>query len=446
MHLYGTQELNALGHLTIGGVDTVDLASEYGTPLYVFDEALLRRNCRAYMDAFARHWGGEYAVAYASKAFMVTAMAALAHSEGLHLDVVSGGEIATALKAGVPAERLFFHGNNKSPDELEFALQVGLGRIMVDSVDELELLADLAGRLGKRPRIFLRLTPGVSAHTHHYIATGQLDSKFGIAIETGAAMAAMRQALATPAVELVGLHCHIGSQIFDLEGYVAAANRMLDFMAQVRRELGWTCGELNLGGGLGVRYTDEDAPTTPDHLAQVLCTAVKAKLADLDLPEPRLVVEPGRSIVGEAGTTIYTVGTIKDIPGIRTYVSVNGGMNDNIRPALYQAQYDILLANKANEPAVKVVSVAGRSCESGDMLFHDVAVPAGIERGDLLAAFTTGAYNYSMASHYNRFPKPAVVFVKDGQADLVVRRETWDDVVAYDLVPDRLKAAVGSAQ
>lgn len=446
MHLYGTQAINAQGHLTIGGVDAVDLAREFGTPLYVFDEALIRRNCRAYMEAFRKYWGGEFAVAYASKAFMVTAMAALAHQEGLHLDVVSGGEIATALKAGVPAEKLFFHGNNKSPEELEFALREGVGRIMVDSVHELELLAALAAGTGQRPRIFFRLTPGVSAHTHHYISTGQLDSKFGIPIETGAAMAAVRQALATPAVELVGLHCHIGSQIFDLEGYVAAAGRMVDFMAQVWRETGWICGELNMGGGLGVRYTAEDTPTTPDRLAEVLCGALKAKLAEHGLPQPRLVTEPGRSIVAEAGTTLYTIGTIKEIPGIRTYVSVNGGMNDNIRPALYQARYDVLVANKAHEPAVKVVTIAGRACESGDMLFHDVAVPASIQRGDLLAAFTTGAYNYSMASHYNRFPKPAVVFVQDGRADLVVRRESWDDLLAFDVVPDRLKAAVPAAQ
>lgn len=446
MHLYGTQAINTLGHLTIGGVDAVELAREFGTPLYVVDEELVRRNCRAYLDAFRTHWDGDFAVAYAAKAFMIAAMAALAHQEGLHLDVVSGGEITTALKAGVPAARLFFHGNNKSPEELELALQEGVGRIMVDSTDELAVLAALAARLGQRPRIFFRLTPGVSAHTHHYISTGQLDSKFGIAIETGAALAAVQQALATPAVELVGLHCHIGSQIFDLEGYVAAADRMVDFMARARRETGWTCPELNMGGGLGVRYTDADTPTTPAHLARVLCAAVRDRLASHDLPLPRLIVEPGRSIVAEAGTTLYSVGTIKEIPGIRTYVSVNGGMNDNIRPALYQARYDILVANKAGEPAVKVVTVAGRACESGDMLFHDVAVPASIQRGDLVAAFTTGAYNYSMASHYNRFPKPAVVFVRDGRADLVVRRETWDDLTAFDVVPERLKAATAAAQ
>lgn len=446
MHLYGTQAVNSQGHLTIGGCDVVDLVREFGTPLYVFDEALIRRNCRAYLEALRTHWDGPFAVAYASKAFLCLAMAALAYQEGLHLDVVSGGEITTALKAGVPADRLFFHGNNKGPDELELALKAGVGRIIVDSLHELELLARLAAAAGVRPRIYFRLTPGVSAHTHHYISTGQLDSKFGIPIATGDAMAAVERALAMPEVELVGLHCHIGSQIFDLGGYRAAAERMVEFMAAARDRTGWVCPELNMGGGLGVRYTAEDTPTTPMHLAEVLCGTLKELLARHRLPTPRLVLEPGRSIVGEAGTTLYTVGTIKEIPGVRTYVSVNGGMNDNPRPALYQAKYEVVVANKMHEPHVRTVTVAGRACESGDMLFHDVRVPQSLQPGDILAAFVTGAYNYSMASHYNRFPKPAAVFVLDGRADLVVQRETWEDLLAFDRLPERLRAGAPVAR
>lgn len=438
MHLYGTQAIDAEGHLTIGGVRAADLAQRFGTPLYVFDEALIRRNCQAYMEAFRTRWP-DFVVAYASKAFLCTAMAALAHQEGLYLDVVSGGELTTALTAGVPAEHLIFHGNNKSPAELDLALEAGAGRIVVDSLAELELLAGLAAQKGVRPRIAFRITPGVEAHTHHYISTGQLDSKFGISIAGGAALAAVRQALATPAVELTGLHCHIGSQIFDLTGYQAAAERMVDFMAEVRQETGWTCPELNMGGGLGIRYTAEDTPTTPEKLVALLTETVRARAEAHGLPLPRLIVEPGRSIVAEAGTTLYTVGTIKEIPGVRTYLAVDGGMGDNPRPALYQAKYEAVVANKAAKDRTRVVSVAGRACESGDMLIWDLPVAGSVGRGDILAVFATGAYNYSMASHYNRFPKPAVVFVRDGQADLVVARETWEDLMRYDRLPSRLQ-------
>jgi diaminopimelate decarboxylase len=443
MHYYGTAEKNERGHLTIGGVDATELAEEFGTPLYVMDEALIRRNCRAYTGAFASYYPNAE-VAFASKAFLCTAMVSLVEQESMSLDVVSGGEIATALKAGYPMGKTYFHGNNKTVEELELALKVGVGRIIVDSVHELELLNQVAWKLGITPKIYLRLTPGVSAHTHHYISTGQLDSKFGIPIEMGLALDATKMALAMAHVELVGFHCHIGSQIFDLTGYQVAVNRMLGFVAAVKAETGFLALELNLGGGLGVRYTESDDPTTPDVLIKYMTDAVKAECTALGLTLPKLIVEPGRSIVGEAGTTLYTIGTVKEIPGIRTYVSVDGGMGDNIRPALYQAEYECVVANKLNEPATKLVTVAGRYCESGDKLIIDTHVAEDVTTGDVLAVFSTGAYNYAMASHYNRYPKPPVVFVIDGHADLVVRRETFAEMAAFDLLPARLQAKVTS--
>jgi diaminopimelate decarboxylase len=443
MYFYGTASKNEQGHLTIGGVDTLALAREFGTPLYVMDETLVRQNCRAYVDAF-REYYPDATVAYASKAFLCTAMASLVEQEGMSLDVVSGGEIATALHAGFPMERTFFHGNNKTIAEIELALKSGVGRIVVDSIHELELLDKVAGRVGITPKIYLRLTPGVGAHGHHYISTGQLDSKFGLPIETGMAMEATKLVLSLQYVNLAGFHCHIGSQIFDLEGYRVAARVMLKFVAEVKAVTGFEALELNLGGGLGVRYTDQDAPRKPAELIKFQTDTVKAYCAEYGLKLPRLVVEPGRSIVGEAGTTLYTIGTVKEIPGIRTYVSVDGGMGDNIRPALYQAEYDSVVANKVDEPAEKVVTVAGRYCESGDKLLIDVKLANSIDTGDVLAVFTTGAYNYSMASHYNRYPKPAVVFVADGKADLVVRRETFEEMAAFDVVPERFQAKAHS--
>lgn len=441
MKYYGTAAKNAAGHLTIGGIDVVDLARDFGTPLYIMDEALIRQNCRAYVNAFREYYPNA-AVAYAGKAFLTTAMVALVEQESMYLDVVSGGEIATAVKAGFPMSRTIFHGNNKTVDEIELALKVGAGRIVVDSVHELELLNQVAWKVGITPKIYFRLTPGVSAHTHHYISTGQLDSKFGIPIEMGLAMEATKHALALPHVELTGFHCHIGSQIHDLEGYRVAAGVMLRFLADVKAETGFVTPELDLGGGLGVRYTDEDTPPPVAELVKLMTDAVRSGCAEHGLDLPKLLVEPGRSIVGEAGTTLYTVGTVKEIPGIRTYISVDGGMGDNIRPALYQAVYESVVANKLNSPAEKVVTVAGRFCESGDKLLIDTAVANDLEPGDLLSVFTTGAYNYAMASHYNRFPKPAVVFVMDGQADLVVRRESFEEMSAFDLIPERLQAKV----
>jgi diaminopimelate decarboxylase len=442
-HFYGTATRNEQDHLVIGGVDVVDLAAEFGTPLYIMDEALIRANCRAYRTAFESAYPN-VTIAYASKAFLVTAMVALVEQEGCALDVVSGGEIYTARAAGYPMAKTFFHGNNKTRAEIEYALESGVGRFISDTEQELRLINQVAGEMGVKASVMLRLSPGVGAHTHEYITTGQLDSKFGFPIETGAALAAARLALSLEHVVLTGFHCHIGSQIFELTGFGLAAERMIDFLAQVRDELGFTAIDLNLGGGLGVRYTKEDTPATPGALAAVVIPAVKKGLERHGLPFPRLIFEPGRSIVAEAGTTLYTVGTIKEIPGIRTYVAVDGGMGDNIRPALYQAEYEGVIANKLSEPATKTVTVVGRYCESGDKLLIDTKLAPSVAPGDLLAVFATGAYNYTMASHYNRFAKPQVIFVRDGQAYPVTRRERYEDLAAFDLLPTHLKAKVRS--
>ncbi|HHV62190.1 MAG TPA: diaminopimelate decarboxylase [Firmicutes bacterium] len=436
MGFYGTMRINEKGHLEIGGCDTVDLARVYGTPLYVMDEAAIRQECRAFRRALeSRHADSE--VIYAGKAFSTMAMCRIADEEGLGLDVASGGEIVTALKAGFPAERIYFHGNNKSRADLEMALRARIGRFMVDNLYELEMLHDLARQLRVKAHVDFRVTPGVEAHTHEYIRTGQLDSKFGLGLQNGQAMMAVEKALAMDGIVVHGLHCHIGSQIFELESFKVACEIMMDFIAKVRRETGFTCEELNLGGGLGVRYVESDVRASVEDYASLVIDALYRKAREHNLPVPRLLVEPGRYIVGQAGTTLYTVGSIKDIPGIRKYVAVDGGYTDNPRVALYGARYHVIVANKANYDPVELVTIAGRCCESGDMLAWDVRLPR-LEPGDILAFLTTGAYHYSMSSNYNRFARPAVVFVRDGEADLVVERESYEDVAAHDRIPQRL--------
>jgi len=442
MFLHGTARINEKGHLEIGGCDTVDLAREFGTPLYIVDEALVRQRAREFREAFERT-GLRHQVAYASKAFCVMAMCRLAEEEGLSLDVVSGGELHTALKAGFPPERIHFHGNNKTPDEIAMALDAGIGCFVVDNFVELALLEAMAAERGRRVNILLRVTPGVEAHTHDFIATGKQDSKFGFDLESGAAHEAVRQALELEHLELIGVHSHIGSQIFEVEGFRMAAEKMMAFAVDVRDRWGKTFSALNFGGGFGIRYVEGDKPLPPGTYVQAIADTVIAACRASGYPLPEIWIEPGRSIVGDAGTTLYTVGTYKEIPGIRKYVAVDGGMTDNPRPALYGAKYEAILANRANEPATEVVSVAGKCCESGDMLIWDLPLPP-VKPGDLLAVFCTGAYNYAMASNYNRIPRPAVVFVRDGEADLVVARETYDDIVSLDRIPDRMrKQAVG---
>lgn len=441
MYLHGTSRVNEQGHLEIGGVDATELAAKFGTPLYVFDEQLMRETMRAYKSAWAAT-GLRYEVAYASKAFCTLAMCRLVAEEGLALDVVSGGELHTALKANFPPEQIHFHGNNKTPDEIEQALAAGIGAFVVDNFHELALVGALAVQQGVVADVLLRLAPGVEVHTHEYISTGKEDSKFGFDLASGSAERAVKQAVQTPGVRLVGLHSHIGSQIFETEGFKLAIDIVASFYAQAVKE--WGAQDLsvfNVGGGFGIRYTEEDAPLQIREYIEAIASAVKASFDRLGLAYPEVVIEPGRSIVGNAGTTLYTVGSSKDIPGVRKYVSVNGGMTDNPRPALYQAVYEAMLANRANEAAAEVVSIAGKACESGDMLIWDAKLPA-VQAGDILAVSSTGAYNYSMASNYNRIARPAVVFVQNGEADLVVKRESYDDVISLDVVPARLMNGV----
>ena len=423
--------VNKEGHLTIGGISTVSLAEKYGTPLYVMDENLIRDNIRSFKKSIERYYAGHGLVAYASKAFACKAMYAICKDEGIGVDVVSGGELYTALQAGFDPENIVFHGNNKTPDELAMAVKAGVGRIVVDNISELHLLDGIARAAGKNVRIMFRIKPGVDAHTHNFIRTGQIDSKFGFALETGEAMAAVEEALKLPELTLVGLHCHIGSQIFDIEPFEHAAEVMLQFMGEIKNKYGAVLKELNLGGGFGIKYLPEHDPDDYDTYMKRVSTVVKKTTAQLGMPEPFILIEPGRSIVGPAGITLYKVGAIKEIPGIRTYVSIDGGMGDNPRYILYQSDYDVMVANKAAEQKTEVVTVAGKCCESGDLIQENASIQH-VEVGDVLAVLATGAYNYSMASNYNRIPRAAVVFVKDGRDRLAIRRETYDDLVLCD--------------
>ena len=425
-------KVNPNGNLEIGGCDCVALAQKYGTPLYVMDEEMIRKNCRTYKNSIEKHYDGNGLVLYASKAFSCKAIYRIAKEEGLGIDVVSGGELYTALSVGFPVEKIYFHGNNKTADELCMALENDIGRIVVDNIYELELLDRLAREYGKRPKILFRIKPGIDAHTHSFIRTGQIDSKFGVALETGEAREIIAQALKLAHVEVVGVHCHIGSQIFDSEPFQLAAERLADFIASIRDEFGITLRELNLGGGYGIKYLSDDQPISYDCYIEKVSTEIKRIASEKGVELPFVLMEPGRSIVGEAGITLYTVGAVKDIPGVRKYVSVDGGMGDNPRYALYQAEYEAAVANRpAGEPR-ELVTVVGKYCESGDILIKDIELPR-VQPGDTLAVLSTGAYNYSMASNYNRMPRPAVVMVNQGRDTLIVRRESYEDLIRNDL-------------
>lgn len=438
--MYGTARVNDYDHLEIGGCDTVDLAKEFGTPLYIMDESFIRDNCRMFRDNLKKlHENSE--VIYAGKAFLTMQMCRLIEEESLSLDVVSGGELYTAIKSEFPSSRIYFHGNNKSYDELKMALDYGVGHIVVDNFYELEMLRDLTKRQQNKVKVLLRLTPGIEAHTHDYIKTGQLDSKFGFGIENGQAIMAVERALSIKGIKLVGLHCHIGSQIFETEPYKDAVEIMLRLVKDIKTKFNYEIEEMDFGGGYGIKYVKEDRPLTIKDYITALVEAVKSWSQNLDIKVPKILIEPGRAIVGEAGTTLYTIGSIKDIPSVRKYVSVDGGMGDNIRPALYGAKYSALLANKANHIPEEIVSIAGKCCESGDMLIWDIKLPR-ITPGDILAVFSTGAYHYSMASNYNMLPRPAVVFVKDGKPCLAVRRQTYEDLLRYEVFNSDSKRSV----
>ncbi|WP_208558754.1 diaminopimelate decarboxylase [Marinilactibacillus kalidii] len=421
----GNMRINDKNHLEIGGVDTISLAEKYATPLYVYDTGLIKSRLNEFKDAFSSYEKATQ-VAYASKAFSSLALYELLAKESISLDVVSGGELFLAIKAGFPASKIHFHGNNKSHHELVEALNADIGCIVVDNFTELDMINQLTTLHQKQMKVLIRITPGVEAHTHEYITTGQEDSKFGFDLASGQAKEAIELAQSLKYIDLIGLHAHIGSQIFETVGYEVVIERLLQHTVDWKKQFGFDLKVLNVGGGFGIRYTKEDAPLPIKDYAMSIMNSVRKQADNFELELPEIWVEPGRSIVGEAGTTLYTVGTQKMIPNVRKYVSVDGGMADNIRPALYDAKYTGVLANKVYAKYDSTVSIAGKACESGDMLIWDLDLPE-IEQGDYLAVLSTGAYGYSMASNYNRLPRPAVVFVEDGIDFLAIRRETYED-------------------
>ncbi|MFD1707092.1 diaminopimelate decarboxylase [Siminovitchia sediminis] len=439
MYLHGTASVNGEGHLEIGGCDTVELVEKYGTPLYVYDVELIRSRARSFKKMFDKH-GVKSQVAYASKAFSSIAMLQLVHEEGLSLDVVSGGELYTAIAANFPLEKVHFHGNNKSEEELEMALEYQIGCIVVDNFHELHMLHHLCQERNQHVNILLRVTPGIEAHTHDYILTGQEDSKFGFDLENGQAETALAVALESGYLNVLGTHCHIGSQIFETSGFIHAAKKVLEKLSEWKNEYQFTPKVLNLGGGFGIRYTEEDKPLLPEQYVEELITEVRKETKRLSMPMPEIWIEPGRSLVGDAGTTLYSIGSKKEVPNIRKYIAVDGGMSDNIRPALYDAKYEAVLANRVHDKQDDIVSIAGKCCESGDMLIWDLPLP---EPGsnDILAVFCTGAYGYAMANNYNRIPRPPVVFVENGKSRLVVKRETYEDLIRLD-VPFNEKSTI----
>lgn len=419
-------QVNQAGELTIGGVTATSLAQKYQTPLYVYDVNSIRNQMRAFKTVFInRHI--DYAVSYASKAFATVAMYEVAAQEDIHLDVVSGGEIQTALAANFPMANVSFNGNNKSAEELEMAIDNGLGTIILDNFYEINLLHDLLAERNQKQNVLLRITPGVEAHTHDYISTGQTDSKFGFDVNSGQAQQALAQTLADPYLNVLGVSAHIGSQIFDVTGFQMAAAKLVDLV----HEWGFEPQVINTGGGFGIRYTKEDQPLPATEFVEAIIDTITEKTTAYGMTMPTIWIEPGRAIVGPAGYNLYTIGSRKDVPGIRSYLSVDGGMGDNIRPALYEAKYEAVLANNPSAPSDQVVRVAGKYCESGDVLVWEQALPQ-TKPGDVLAVLATGAYGYSMASNYNRNPRPAVVFVEDGKDQLVVERETYTDMLRLD--------------
>ncbi|MFZ3568166.1 diaminopimelate decarboxylase [Streptomyces sp. BH097] len=417
------------GSVTVGGIEVARLAEEFGTPAYFLDEADFRARCAAWRDAF----GPDADVFYAGKAFLSRAVVRWLDEEGLNLDVCSGGELATALSAGMPAERIAFHGNNKTEEEISRAVQVGVGRIVLDSFQEIARVAHIADGLGKRQRVQIRVTVGVEAHTHEFIATAHEDQKFGIALADGQAAEAVRRALKLDGIELIGIHSHIGSQIFDMAGFEVAARRVVGLLAEIRDEHGVELPEIDLGGGLGIAYTSDDDPREPHEIAKALNEIVSRECEAADLRTPRISVEPGRAIVGPTAFTLYTVGTVKPLEGLRTYVSVDGGMSDNIRTALYDAEYTVALVSRSSDAEPMLVRVVGKHCESGDIVVKDAFLPSDVAAGDLIAVPATGAYCRSMASNYNHALRPPVVAVRDGEARVIVRRETEEDLLRLDV-------------
>lgn len=424
-------DINSSGHLQVGGVDTLTLAAKYGTPLLVYDIAKIRDQIHRFRNVFEQEHVA-YEVSYASKAFASVAIYQVMKQEQAHIDVVSGGELATAIKADFPMAKVSFHGNNKSKSELKMALEHGVGTIVVDNFHEIDLLESLLANTSKKVDVQLRITPGIAAHTNSYIATGQVDSKFGFDVESGQADKALRQLMANPQITVTGIHAHIGSQIFDVQGFEGVARKLVQIAADWQKRFGFHAQVLNVGGGFGIKYSAEDHPIHPEDFVRAIVDVVKKEVQTYGINMPAIWIEPGRSIVGPAGYTLYTIGSRKNIPGLLPYVSVDGGMGDNIRPALYDAKYEAVLARDPRAQNVEDVRIAGKYCESGDILSDRQPLPA-TKPGDVIVMLDTGAYDYAMASNYNRNPRPAVVFAENGRDQLVIKRESYDDLTHLDL-------------
>lgn len=428
--LFGTAKWNQKDHLEIGGVDTIELAKKYGTPLFVYDVQHIREMARGFKQTFEEA-GVKNKVVYASKAFSCLAVYKVLQEESLTCDVVSGGELYTAIRGGMNPRDIEFHGNNKTKSELQMAVDEGVGTIIVDNFYEIQILSEILHTEKKKQEVLFRVTPGISAETHDYILTGQADSKFGFDVASGQANEALSQLLSDDVFIVKGVHCHIGSQIFSPEGFIAAINIIFDLLNTWKLKMNYLAEVFNIGGGFGIQYTQADTPVSPSEFVKTIIHQVKEACQKNDYPLPEIWIEPGRSIVAEAGVTLYSVGAQKEVPGIRKFVSVDGGMGDNIRPALYDAAYNAVVANRKAESAEKI-SIVGKYCESGDVLIREIDFPKVTDK-DIVALTSTGAYGYSMASNYNRNPRPAVVFVEDGQATLVVRRETYEDIIHLDV-------------
>lgn len=425
--------VNEKNHLVIGKNDTVELAEKFGTPLYVLDDDMFRKNCKTYKNAIDKYYNGHGLVLYANKSLCCLHTCRMAHEEGLGCDVVSGGELYTALKAGFPADRIYFHGNNKTADEIEFAIKSGIANIIVDNETELETVNRIAKANGVVQKIMFRIKPGVDAHTHDFIKTGQIDSKFGVALENGEAFDIIKKAVTFENVKVDGVHCHIGSQIFDIDPFCLTAEVMMNFIGELKRELGLEINQLNLGGGFGIRYVESDDPVPYDNYIRSVSEIIKKFAEENNVKVPFMLMEPGRSISGPAGITLYTVGNVKDIKDVRKYVSIDGGMGDNPRYILYEADYTAVAANHADSEYDDLVTVVGKCCESGDIIIENKKLQK-YEEGDIMAVLSTGAYNYSMSSNYNRIPRPAMVSVSDGKAKVVIKRETYEDILKNDVL------------
>lgn len=424
--------INENNHLTFAGMDTVDLAKKYGTPLMLMDEGKIREKCSVYRNAMQKYFTPDSMPLYASKVLSFKYIYKIVGSENIGIDCVSAGEIYTAVQAGFPMEKAYFHGNNKTDSDIKFAIESGVGHFVCDSIEEISVVDEIAREMGVKQQVLLRITPGIDPHTHKKIATGSVDSKFGVAIETKQAYELVEKTLALENIELMGYHCHIGSQIFDYEPFCDAAKIMIKFIADTKEMFGFTAKELNLGGGMGVRYTEEDPEIDYDANIKGISEIIKTLCNEYNLDMPKILMEPGRSIVADAGLTLYTAGYLKEITGLKNYISIDGGMTDNPRFTLYQSPYTVLLANRMNEEKNYKCTVAGRCCESGDIIQEDVMMPKP-RRNDTIAVLTTGAYNYSMSSHYNKIPKPAVVMIKDKEDFVVIKRETLASMISNEV-------------